>query len=167
MNKKLRNRAATILLWGFALFGLFSLVNQIASFGPVAHAQTEPRSAEELEGGLFVNITSDDLDRAAMAVSFATKVRNETGKAATIFLNVEGVRLADKNIPQNVHVSGKTIQEMLQDFMNAGGVVLVCPMCMKNVGGMTEADFIDGALLSTQELNWDALFAKDVTVLSY
>lgn len=130
-------------------------------------AMPTPRSPEDLKGGLFVSLTRDDLDRAAMAINFATKVRNETGKPATIFLNVEGVRLVDKAIPQNVHVSGKTVHEMLQAFMDAGGVVLVCPMCMKNVGGLDQSDLIDGVIIGSPDYTWSAMFAEDVTVVNY
>ena len=167
MKKLLRNRLSTILLWGFALIGVFTLASQGIQYVDAAQAQSGMRSAEELNNGLFVSLSTDDIDRAAMAINFATNVRKETGRPATIFLNVEGVRLADTNIPSNIHVSGKAVPEMLQSFMDAGGVVLVCPMCMKNVGGMVEDDIIAGAIVSSPEVVWAALFADNVTVLSY
>lgn len=131
-------------------------------------AAATPQLAEWAEGkSLLVNITSDELDRAAMAISFAERMLKEQGMPVTIFLNVEGVRLADKNIPQHVHVSGQTLQAMLQTFMADGGAVLVCPMCMQNVGGMTEADLIEGAVVSSPDLIGSALFADNVRVMSY
>lgn len=139
-----------------------------ADAAPEMAAEAAPEPAEWAEGkSLLVNITSDELDRAAMAISFAERMLKEQGMPVTIFLNVEGVRLADKNIPQNVHVSGQTLQAMLQTFIADGGTVLVCPMCMKNVGGMTEADLIDGAVVSSPDLIGSALFADNVRVLSY
>ena len=69
---------------------------------------------------LFVNITSDDINRAAMAIGFSTKIRMEKKIPVTIFLNVEGVRIADKNIPGHKHSTGKTLKEMLAGFMQAG-----------------------------------------------
>ncbi len=126
-----------------------------------------PRAPEDLKGGLFINLTTDDIDRAAMAVGFATKVLNNTNKPVTIFINTQGVRFADVTIPQNVHKGGKTIHEMLQKFMDDGGVVLLCPVCMVNVGGMDELEALDGVIIGTPEYTWSAMFAEDVTVLSY
>lgn len=48
---------------------------------------------------LFVNLTSDEMNRAAMAIGFSSKVLQEKKIPVTIFLNVEGVRLADKSNP--------------------------------------------------------------------
>jgi predicted peroxiredoxin len=158
----------------FAIFGLFSFVNMVmpsgtavAASAPTQDAPPPPRGPEELKDGLFINLSTDDIDRAAMAVGFATKILNNTDKPVTIFMNVEGVRLVDTNIPQNVHKSGKTIGEMLQKFMDDGGVALVCPVCMVNVGGMVEDDIMDGVIIGTPEYTWSALFAENVTVLSY
>jgi len=134
-----------------------------ATAGPVP----TPRAPEDLKGGLFVNLTTDNIDRAAMAIGFATKVRKNTGKPVTIFMNTQGVRLADINIPQNTHKSGKTIHQMLQMFMDEGGVALVCPVCMKNVGGLSESEVLPGVIIGTPEYTWSAMFAEDVTVISY
>ena len=134
-----------------------------APAGPVP----TPRAPEDLKGGLFVNLTTDDIDRAAMAIGFATKVRKNTGKPVTIFMNTQGVRLADINIPQNVHKSGNTMHQMLQMFMDEGGVALVCPVCMKNVGGLSEGEILPGVIIGTPEYTWSAMFAEDVTVVSY
>lgn len=113
---------------------------------------------------LFVNLISDDLDRAAMAVSISNKVLSAEKIPVTIFLSAQGVRWADKTIPQNTYVNGKTIPEMLQGFMKAGGQVIICKMCMENIGGIKEADVIDGVKFSGA---LDALFADDTTTLTY
>ena len=126
-----------------------------------------PRAPADVEQGLFINLTTDNIDRMAMAIGFATKVLNNTDKPVTIFMNTQGARLADTNIPPNVHKSGMTSHEMLQKFMDDGGVALVCPVCMVNVGGMIEADVLDGVIIGTPEYTWSAMFAENVTVLSY
>ena len=116
---------------------------------------------------LFVNLTSDEMNRAAMAIGFSTKVVTEKKIPVTIFLNVEGVRLADKSIPEHKHANGKSLKEMLAGFMKAGGRVLVCPMCMKNVGGLSKEDLIEGVEVGGADVTWPALFAAGTTVLSY
>ena len=70
---------------------------------------------------LFVNLISDDIDRAAMAVSISNKVLSTEKIPVTIFLSAQGVRWVDKTVPQNRYVNGKTISEMLQAFMKSGG----------------------------------------------
>jgi predicted peroxiredoxin len=119
--------------------------------------------ADDDEKKLFVSLISDDLDRAAMAVSISNKALS--GEIpATIFLSAQGVRWVDKSIPQNKYVNGKTIPEMLQEFMKSGGQVIICKMCMENVGGMNKKDVIDGVKM---EGTLNALFADDTTVLTY
>jgi len=119
--------------------------------------------ADDDEKKLFVSLISDDLDRAAMAVSISNKALS--GEIpATIFLSAQGVRWVDKNIPQNKYVNGKTIPQMLQEFMKSGGQVIICKMCMENVGGMDKKDVIDGVKM---EGTLNALFADNTTVLTY
>lgn len=116
---------------------------------------------------LFVNLTSDEINRAAMAISFSSRVLTQKKIPVTIFLNVEGVKLVDKNIPGHKHVNGKTLKEMLAGFIKSGGQVIVCPMCMKNVGGLSKHDLIDGVVVGGADVTWPALFAKGTTVLNY
>jgi predicted peroxiredoxin len=116
---------------------------------------------------LFVNLSSDDINRAAMAIGFSTKILTQKKIPVTIFLNVEGVRIADKNIPEHKHANGKSLKEMLAAFMDAGGQVIVCPMCMENVGGLSKEDLISGVKVGGPDVTWPALFADDTTVLSY
>jgi predicted peroxiredoxin len=120
--------------------------------------------ADDDDKKLFVNLISDDLDRAAMAVSISNKVLSTEDIKVTIFLSAQGVRWADKTIPQNRYVNGKTIPEMLQGFMKSGGQVILCKMCMKNVGGIKQEDVIDGVKFTGAI---SALFADDTTVLTY
>ena len=120
--------------------------------------------ADEVNKKLFVNLISDDLDRAAMAVSISNKVLS-TGKIpVTIFLSAQGVRWVDKNIPQNRYVNGKTMPEMLQGFMKSGGQVIICKMCMENIGGIKQEEVIDGVKFTG---TLSALFADNTTVLTY
>lgn len=132
-----------------------------------ATVQAVLENIEGAEESLFINLTSDDLNRAAMAVNFANSVLTTRGIPVTIFLNVEGVHLADTTIPQHTHVTGETIQTKLRNFMANGGTVLICPFCMQNVGGMTQADLLEGVLMGSPPLTQGALFADNATVLSY
>lgn len=121
----------------------------------------------EAQKSLFVNLTSNEMNRAAMAITFGTRVLTQKQIPVTFFLNVDGVRLVNRHIPGNTHVSGQTLQQMLTEFMKAGGKVIACPMCMKNVGGMTRADLLDGVVIGSSDVTWPALFAENTTVLNY
>ena len=120
--------------------------------------------AGEDEQRLFVSLTSDDLDRAAMAVSVSNKVLSTGSISATIYLSAQGVRWVDKSIPQNKYVNGKTIPEMLKEFMAAGGKVILCKMCMENIGGIKPDEVVEGVELTG---GLDAMFAENTTVLTY
>jgi predicted peroxiredoxin len=142
-----------------------TMTETMAASDPAVVAFQEAIAASE--ESLFVNLSTDDLDRSAMAVNFAHKILNGKEIPVTIFLNVEGVRLVDSSVPQNIHVTGESVQEKLVNFMADGGTVLICPFCMQNVGGMTQGDVIDGVLLGGPEMTWTALFAEGARVLSY
>jgi predicted peroxiredoxin len=137
----------SLVLLSFLLFGVNSAV-----------------FADDDDKKLFVSLISDDLDRAAMAVSIGNKVLSTKKIPVTIFLSAQGVRWVDKNIPQKRYVNGKTIPQMLQAFMKSGGQVIICKMCMENVGGIKQEDVIDGIKFSG---TLSALFADNTTVLTY
>ncbi len=145
---------AVLRTWGLGL-----VIGFVLSIGSVWSAQTDE--------SLFISLTSDQIDRAAMAINFGTRIRDEKQIPVTIFLNVAGVRIADNNIPGHQHATGKSLKQMLTQFMDAGGQVLVCPMCMQNVGGLEKGDLLDGVQVGGAEITWPALFAEGVTVLSY
>jgi sulfur relay (sulfurtransferase) complex TusBCD TusD component (DsrE family) len=119
------------------------------------------------EEALLINLTSHETSRAAMAVFFAHSMMTEKGICAVLFLNVDGVRLANQKLPGNKYVDGETVQQKLAAFMKAGGRVYACPMCMKNVGGMEPADLLPGVEVATVENIHRELYEFDTRVLSY
>lgn len=123
--------------------------------------------ASESDQKLFINLSSDRMDRAAMAIGFATKARKQKQIPVTLFLNVDGVRLADKRLPEHRHANGSSLKHMLHGLVNAGGRVIICPVCMQNAGGMTKDDLIEGVEVGGPRVTWPALFAEGTTVLSY
>lgn len=68
---------------------------------------------------------------------------------ATIFLTVEGVRLATKGYAEDVNKEGFTpLKEIMQSFIANGGKIWACGACTKP-RGITEADLIEGAQIVT------------------
>ncbi|MCK9239352.1 DsrE family protein [Desulfocurvus sp.] len=115
---------------------------------------------------VMTSVTTADVNRAAMAIQFTHAAMKSKGLPATLFFNVDGVRLVHRGVPSPVYPSGQSIRDMLAAFMRDGGTVLACPMCMKHVGGMTEADLMDG-VAARAGAGLDAALAPDTLVLTY
>jgi predicted peroxiredoxin len=124
-------------------------------------AITSPKTAS-----LFVNLTTDDPWRGAMAIGFAQQVLQQ-GHPTTIFLNVSAVNLASQKLPQHTNgITGKTLQQMLQEFIAQGGTILICPSCMKQ-GGILENDLIKGVKMGSPQTTQPLVFADNVRVMSW
>ncbi len=61
-----------------------------------------PAFAEEQKTGAFINLTTDDICHAFMALGISNKMITK-GHPVTIFLNTSGVNLAAKKIHQPRH----------------------------------------------------------------
>jgi predicted peroxiredoxin len=109
-----------------------------AAAGSVVAAQGAPDKSV-----LFISVTSDDLWDCQMAMGYAERV-NSMGYRVVLFLNVRGVYLANKNLPQATMAGlQKTPADMLKSLMQRGIDVYVCPMCMAQAGMKTN-DLLDG-----------------------
>ena len=118
-------------------------------------------------GGLFLNLTTDDVWRGAMALNFANR-NLEAGHPVTIFLNITGVRIAvkERKIPQHVNaITEKTLQELLEDAMKGGAKVIVCPFCLKQAG-FVPRNVIQGVELGGPDVTIPVLYESE-KVLSY
>ena len=141
------------------MVGLFAAVCVIGPAVAPSHAEDRPDTT------LFLNLTTDDTWTASMALAYAGKVR-DAGYPVVVFLNVRGVRVADKNFPPDQRGLGnKTPKELLEDLIAKGVTVYVCPMCSDNAG-MTQADWIDGTKPGGAE-TVKAQMAPATKVMSY
>lgn len=126
--------------------------------------------AEDGKRGLFVNLTTDDTWAAAKAIMFAHDKSLKNGHDTAIWLNVRGVYLADKKRPSHVHglmkEQGKSIQDMLADFMADGGTVIMCQACSA-AAGLTQADYIDGVTMGSWPVVESWLFRDGMQTLSW
>ena len=109
---------------------------------------------------LFINVTSaPDLHRTEMALAFASNVLKKQ-HPVTVFLNDMAVKTATKA------AAGSATGKLLAEVLQAGGTVIVCPMCMKHYG-VAEADLIAGAKLGNPDMTQAALFAPNARSLSW
>ena len=127
--------------------------------------------AEDVQGGLFVNLTTDDTWAATKAIMFAHEKVLKTGhKPVAIWLNVRGIYLADKKRASHVHglmrEKNVSVQDMLVEFIKDGGIVIACRACSK-AAGLKEEDFIDGIQMGKPELVNKLLFDPAIKTLSW
>lgn len=90
----------------------------------------------------------EDAERAILPF-IVGNVAVTADKQATIFLTVEGVRLATKGYAEEVNKEGFTpLKEIIDSFIANGGKIWACGACTKP-RGITQADLIDGAQIVT------------------
>jgi len=134
----------------------------LATFLVLLASVFSPTYAADPEGGLFINLTTDDARSANKAIMFAhQKVLKRGYKPVAIWLNVKGIHLADKN-----RTSYASIQDKLQAFIKDGGTVIACMVCSQ-ASGLTSADFIDGVEMGNPDLVLGLLFDPKVKTLSF
>lgn len=110
---------------------------------------------------LFINLTTDDAHRSTMAINFG-KHHSANGHPLSIFLNDKGVILGVKAGSDKYSAQ----QKELSDIIAKGGLVIMCPMCLKNAG-FTEADLIPGVKLGSPKVTGDALFKDGTKTMSW
>jgi len=108
---------------------------------------------------------TDDLHAASMALDLARMLRGRD-VPVTLFLDREGVRLADRRVPQSLRWGdGPSIAEKYAAFVEAGGRVVLCPHCAK-AAGVVAASLREGASLGTDE-SVAAVFLEAAKVIDY
>lgn len=110
---------------------------------------------------LFINLTSDDGHRSTMAISFGTK-QQAKGHPLSLFLNDKAVFVASKAHSAKFAEQQKALAEVIAK----GGVVIVCPMCMKHFG-VKEADLMPGFKVGNPDLTGAALFKDNTKTLTW
>ncbi len=147
------------------LLAAFAICLAMLGANPATAADPKP------EGGLFINLTTDDTWAAAKAIHFAhQRVLTSGRQPVAIWLNVRAVYLADKKRPSHVHGlmrgEDQSIQDMLAAFIGDGGQVIACMACSQ-AAGLTEADYIDGVQMGNWPLIESLLFDPSVKTLGW
>lgn len=108
---------------------------------------------------------TDDLHAAFMALKLATAMQQK-GVQTTLVLDLEGVRLASAQQPQDLRwgTSGD-IAGHYDAFVKAGGKILVCPHCAQ-AAGVDAKTLRSGAQVVKEEELAAALLAAD-KILDY
>ena len=89
---------------------------------------------------------NDDADRSTLAFVVANAAV-ASGKDVKVFLNVDGSYLADKGYADDIHEEGfAPLKELMDSFVEAGGVLWVCSPCHKK-RGLDENNLVAGAVI--------------------
>lgn len=93
---------------------------------------------------------TDDIHTADMALHMGTNLAKH-GASVTLFVDREGVRLADRRLPIDTLTWGENnIGADYDDFIAAGGRVVVCPGCAENQG-LSAEQLRKGASMGTPD----------------
>ncbi|HIK27356.1 MAG: DsrE family protein [Oscillatoriaceae bacterium SKW80] len=120
----------------------------------LAQAQTSVAQSQTRGDGqnIIIHLThsTDDLHAAFMALKLGTNLQKR-GAQVMLVLTLEGVRIASRNQPLDLRWgnSPMTLVQMYDDFVAAGGKVMVCPVCAEAVG-ITAANLRNGAQLAQE-----------------
>ena len=135
----------------------------LALLAAAAFAVPQDAIAQEKTVVVHIGQFSNDLHSPAMGLGLARNLA-EAGASVTVFLDREGVRMADRGQPLLVY--GDTdLEEVLSAYMDAGGRVLVCPHCAE-LGGVERGELRSGMEMGTQE-EVARLFMEADLVISY
>ncbi|MBU3565619.1 DsrE family protein [Polynucleobacter sp. MWH-HuK1] len=110
---------------------------------------------------LFINLSTDETHRSTMAINFG-KHHSANGHPLSIFLNDKAVILGVKAGSEKFADQQKELSEIIAK----GGLVIMCPMCLKQAG-YSESDLIAGVKLGSPKVTGDALFKDGTKTMSW
>lgn len=128
-----------------------------------------PLSARAQEKApLFINLSNDDPWKVAMAAFFGTNFGLKQGhKPVVIFVSVQATPMFHKRqATVRSEQFGRTVHEMYREFLDAGGRVLICPVCMKATG-IAREELLDGSEVATIQSVNDVLFRAETKTLAW
>ncbi|MCL7970362.1 MAG: DsrE family protein [marine benthic group bacterium] len=106
---------------------------------------------------------SNDAHSVAMGMGLATMLQ-KAGADVTVFLDREGVRLADSQHPTLIYVD-TDVAKQVEEFLAAGGEFLVCPHCAE-LAGVGPDHLRDGFRMGSPE-SITSLFMEADKVVDY
>ncbi len=157
---------ATLNLLGTVLAPALNLL-------PAAYAQHHTPSPQSSTSGqgqtiiMHLNHGTDDLHAAFMALKLGTNLQKR-GAQVVLVLTLEGVRIADKNQPLNLRwgSSPMTLAQLYDEFVAAGGKVMVCPACAE-AAGITASNLRSGAQLAKENQDIPSLILAADKIIDF
>ena len=119
------------------------------------------------QGKVVINLATglEDSERVTVALLVGGAAA-AAGKPVTTFLTKEAVRLAVPGVAEGVACDGcPPIPTLVQQYADAGGELLVCPICW-NSRKLQDADLVPNARLGGATPLWEWI-GDGATVFSY
>lgn len=156
----MREKLVVALMAGMA--GLSWMCLAQAQKPASAPAKQAPQAPQKI--AVHLSRYTTDLHAAAMALGLARTLQQQ-GAQVTLMLDVEGVRLADTRLPQTLGLGGETpLPTVLDEFIKAGGKVLVCGHC-SHVEGLESKHVRAGAQMADSPATFaSALMVADKVI---
>lgn len=116
--------------------------------------------------GLFINLTTAKENYASKAFRLGTRIAKE-GKISIVHLNVDAVIYSSPKCGIFADpVTNQPLVSTIQNFMNAGGKILVGADCMKTTGILPE-DIYEGMEVAGPENVLPPLMDTEMQVITY
>jgi len=119
------------------------------------------------QGKVVINLATglEDSERVTVALLVGGAAA-AAGKPVTMFLTKKAVRLAVPGVAEGVACDGcPPIPTLVQQYADAGGELLVCPICW-NSRKLQDADLVPNARLGGATPLWEWI-GDGATVFSY
>ena len=139
---------------------LFGLTSSFAQTNMTTNTATIYATAVNANP-LVYHLSSSDPWRASIALTDASSMRS-IGHNVTLLLSIEGVQLGVEN-PHH-HLGLNNLVQNVTDFIEGGGKVVVCKVCLE-IAGYNTLDIINGATIATPEITSKLL--TNATVVDY
>ena len=132
-------------------------------FIPISQAQTTTNTTATTVNAnpLVYHLSSSDPWKASIALSDAATMK-DLGHNVTLLLSIEGVQLGVQN--PHRHLGLNNLVQNVTDFINDGGKVVVCKICLE-IAGYDTTDTINGTIIATPEITSKLL--TNATVIDY
>ena len=101
-----------------------------------------------MPGKFAINLTcsKNDPDKATVAFVIANAAV-ASDKETLVFLSIEGVRLAQPGLADDIHEEGfAPLKDLMANFVKAGGKIYVCSPCFKK-RKLDETKLVAGAVI--------------------
>jgi predicted peroxiredoxin len=119
------------------------------------------------DGKVVINLATGLEDPERVTVAFLVGgAAAQSGRAVTMFLTKEAVRLALVDFAHGVACDGcPPLETLLGQYTEAGGQMLVCPICF-NARKLSQDGLVDGAQIGGATPLWEWI-GDGATVFSY
>ena len=119
-----------------AKLGLAILVMAVAGMALACEDDKETDQQPPSKAEILINLTAgqDDPHRATLALMMAD-IAAKDDREVTVFLNIDGVELATKDLPDTVqHQQFPPVRELMAQLISDGATVLACGVCLNAAG---------------------------------